>query len=202
MEKNLVQSSPYIKNLILAGEPQKLEVQFLGNLEKVDIRALNLVNMYSASMRFNSKTFNICCTETQVQFSEALRKIKVKKDIQASTSEEIDFYAKWYNWDMGTKFLLWVVKHPLCDKGTALSIYWEGHPEFDTSFKTAKEVPGIRMDVYKLLKTIEKNIRNNFYQNARIAFDPAIFYEDNNFQYPENPVNPIPVYMFEKVTGI
>lgn len=197
LDKLIIQSSNNLQKLKLGGKPSELSVIFLDAIEIVDITAMGLNALYETEFRWNNKEAILKCSEAQYQCSERLRKIRVKKEEIASTYEEIDDLVNLYNWDEGVKFLKWVIKQANCDKGTALNIYWLGKPAFDTQYQTTKEVPSWRQAEYKLLKSIERNIKKGFYKNASISFDVETFKKD--LQYPDQVVKPIPEFMFENI---
>lgn len=193
----IIQSSETLQKLKLGGKPSRLSLIFLYSLEVVDVTAMSLNALYKTEFRWNNKEAVLKCSEAQYHYSEKLRKIRIKKEQIASTTEEIDHLVNLYNWDEGVKFLKWVIKQANCDKGTALNIYWLGKPAFDTQYQTGKEVPTWRQAEYKLLKSIERNIKKDFYKNAAISFDVEALKKD--LQYPDQVVKPIPEFMFENI---
>lgn len=48
---------------------------------------------------------------------------------QLESTQEIHEFATNYNWDYGIEPLKLILQHPLCDRGTALKIYWLGQPD-------------------------------------------------------------------------
>jgi hypothetical protein len=87
-----------------------------------------------------------------------------------TTSRELHYLASIYNWDDGTEVLEWVINSPLCDKGTALLIFWRSEPDFYTRFDNEEEAEYER-DVYRLVKNIIRNIETNYYKRSRIRFN-------------------------------
>ncbi|MCU0443486.1 MAG: DUF4274 domain-containing protein [Microscillaceae bacterium] len=202
LKELVIQGSDFIQELKLAGSPQKLAVHFLKNLQKIDFRAMDVSDLAEVSVRWCSQDLSLTMSEVQQQYSADLRKIKGKKAILPTTTLELDFYAKQYDWDGGFKFLLWLVKHPLCDWGTALWAYWYANPEFFAEFSHQENLASSQSEVYQLIKTIEKKFAKNFYQTAQIAFDPAYYYQKPHFKMPEKVLSPIPARMYEKVEGV
>jgi ferritin len=125
------------------------------------------------------------CTEAQYHYSQAIRKVKMKKELVPSSASELHQYAMLDAGEYGTKFLEWVIKQPACDKGTALSIYWKGQP--------AEKDSGD--GIYQLLKKIEKRVKQNFYQTTLYPFD----YEEYKIIRPAVAMMPtaLPTYMFK-----
>ena len=88
------------------------------------------------------------------------------------SSQEIDFFAKNYNWGDGLEPLKLVLNHPLCDFGTALKIYWLGQPDYYAGFVIENNIPACNRDVYLFLKFIESLIAKDHFQHNQIQFDP------------------------------
>jgi hypothetical protein len=214
-------ASNFVKQIILGGEPRKVQIEVCKQLEIIDFTQTNVTQLYSVAVTFSPKNVLVRCTETQYQYCEALKKLRAKKEIIPTNAEELDFYSKGidYERDNDEKFLLWVVKHPLCDKGTALRIYWKANPEYFTQFAENEIDIEVNGGIYNLLKVIEKNIKKGFYKTAEIAFDPAtiavVRVLTNNFPTESHEtfmdssitlepvrrkiIQPIPEYMFERV---
>ena len=87
--------------------------------------------------------------------------------------EELHLFAGAYNWDGGVEDLLNVVRHPLCDRGTALLVYWRGQPGFDLEYADRDAVPEYRQEVWDLSREIEGRVAAGQYLTATQAFDPA-----------------------------
>lgn len=108
------------------------------------------------------------------------------------------------NYDWGTKPLRWIVEQEDTDKATALLIYWTLAPAYlhNKFIKNNKLDKQDKFD-YQLIKTIEKNIKNSFYQNCKFDFDPTdILGTDFTKEYKElNPRDLIPEQMYQKVEG-
>jgi hypothetical protein len=91
------------------------------------------------------------------------------------TSRELHGFAQSYNWDGGTDAMVEIIRHPLCDRGTALMIYWLAQPE------DVKEMPGkspeLVRDAYDLIVEIEKRIQSNGFARQTIGYVPL---DDSN----------------------
>ncbi|HAB52522.1 MAG TPA: hypothetical protein DCE80_10205 [Ignavibacteriales bacterium] len=86
--------------------------------------------------------------------------------------EELHFIAEIFNWDYDIELLKRIINNPICDKGTALLIYWLSCPGFYTQFDSIDEVD-INPEVFELIKEIENNFNSDFYKCEQIAFDPT-----------------------------
>lgn len=97
------------------------------------------------------------------------------------SSSEIHEFAKHYNWDYGLEPLKLVLNHPLCDRGTALEIYWLGQPEYYSGFSTIDDIPSCNRDGYLLLKLIESLLLNEYsFRYNNIHVDPMADYRIEN----------------------
>lgn len=107
-----------------------------------------------------------------------------------------------YNWDDGPEVLSWIVNSPLCDKGTAMMIFWRAQPDFYTRFLSAEEA-SYEEGVYTLLRNIIDNWESGFYQTAIISYNPRkdpaapsdIDYRDLKEKWP------IPGYLKQPIEG-
>lgn len=87
--------------------------------------------------------------------------------------EELHVFAALYNWDGGVEDLHRVVRHPLCDLGTALLVYWRGQPDFYLQYADRAAVPDHAKEDYDLLREIEQRVEAGLYRTASQPFDPA-----------------------------
>ena len=87
--------------------------------------------------------------------------------------EELHVFAGAYNWDAGTEDLYHIIRHPLCDLGTALRVSWRGQPVYDLPYPHPDAVPAVNRDVYDLPQEIEGRVAAGAYRTASQPFDPA-----------------------------
>ncbi len=85
---------------------------------------------------------------------------------------ELHLFAKEWNWDGGHKELRKVIRHPLCDLGTALLVYWRGSPGYYLQYASRAEAELDERPVYGLLREIERRVKKSAYRTARFRFDP------------------------------
>lgn len=92
------------------------------------------------------------------------------------TSEELHVFARLYNWDNEAyEALRWIVNNPICDKGTALMLYWYSEPRSllnEYADEAEAEADGYYIDVYRFVKEIESLFLPGFYVRQNISFDP------------------------------
>ncbi len=61
----------------------------------------------------------------EFSFNDEYEDIIPDKNIFDSlTSAEQYYLASIYNWDDGVIVLKWIIESPICDKGTAMKIFW------------------------------------------------------------------------------
>jgi len=87
--------------------------------------------------------------------------------------EELHLYADGFNWDTGVEEMRRVIRHPLCDRGTALLIYWRGAPGYYARYADRSETPNPdRADHYDLLREIEQKIIAGHFRMHHFHYDP------------------------------
>lgn len=91
---------------------------------------------------------------------------------QFDSSAELHAFAKQFNWDGGCAELEAVLNHPLCDRGTALMVYWLGEPLYFADFSTADDVPDVNRGGYHFVKHVESLLMVDRFQYNSIRFDP------------------------------
>jgi hypothetical protein len=102
----------------------------------------------------------------QVMFEnvEEIKKLQSPLEFHAVASN--------WNWDTDSKHLNWIIHNPVCDKGTALSLYWRAGPKALYQYRTRNEVPKWFWAIYDFVKDVEGRYLSGFYQQQQIAFDP------------------------------
>ncbi|GAB2491087.1 hypothetical protein GCM10027082_47730 [Comamonas humi] len=89
------------------------------------------------------------------------------------TASELDHFSRRYNVNDGFEPLLGVLRHPECDAGTALFIYWQFHELLDDPQARADtSSEPARWNAHALLTEIEQRYPHGF-RHRRIACDPA-----------------------------
>jgi len=86
--------------------------------------------------------------------------------------EELHLFAKEFNWDGGIAELRKVIRHPLCDLGTALLIYWRGSPGYYLQYANQKEAETWERPAYGLLREIERRVKKEAYKSAHFRYNP------------------------------
>jgi hypothetical protein len=116
-----------------------------------------------------------------------------------SDAEELHLYADGFNWDTGVEEMRRVIRHPLCDRGTARLIYWRGAPGYYARFSDRSETRNPdQADHYDLLREIEQKISAGHFRTHRFVYDPKSDRgHDMTTQYSTGPQKrPIPTEMF------
>ncbi|MCA6431233.1 MAG: DUF4274 domain-containing protein [Cytophagales bacterium] len=88
------------------------------------------------------------------------------------TSAELHYLASIFNWDDDLNVLDWIISSPMCDKATALLIFWRAQPADYTEFENENEVESFGVDAYRIVKKIINNVQTGFYKRSRIRFNP------------------------------
>jgi hypothetical protein len=80
-----------------------------------------------------------------------------------------------WNWDDDLKPMSEIIRSPICDKGTALLIYWYAGPVWlYQTYANEDEIKGsYERERYRLVKEIEEKYTSGFYKSETINFDPS-----------------------------
>jgi len=125
---------------------------------------------------------------------------------ELNTFEKLHNFAVHYNWDDGFEIPKWIINNPLCDRGTALMMYWHARPQYFCKYPTRDEVPrtGWNLQHYDFLREIEEKYLGGFYKHQTIFFNPRHDMSDGMEGYDwtqENDDEPqhtsLPAEMFE-----
>lgn len=125
--------------------------------------------------------------------------IKGEKSFKKLTSEEWHQFVQNYNFDAGLEPFEWLIAQKVCDKGTALCLYWHLNPEY---FCDSEKIPTVdnksmfEQD-YKIIKEIEKRYAEGFYSSELFSFDPKM-----EFMTSKTNASCIPEIMQESTNGI
>ncbi len=127
---------------------------------------------------------------------------KVNRDDfdKLKSAKELHYLASIFNWDDDTEVLEWIINSPLCDKGTALLIFWSSQPDFYTRFENEQEAEYER-DTFRLIRNIIKNYQDGFYKKARFRFNPRSAMFDVNYIDPRAKWE-IPDEMKKEIIGL
>jgi hypothetical protein len=93
--------------------------------------------------------------------------------IARMTPRQLHKYADLYNWDGGTGPLRRIIRHPKCDLGTAMLIFWRCDPRYYYECVKAGDTESISMnETRSLMREVIAKVRQGRFKMARIAFDP------------------------------
>ncbi|MGN6545548.1 MAG: DUF4274 domain-containing protein [Aureliella sp.] len=97
-------------------------------------------------------------------FAETLRRIESPAELHALAAQ--------IDWDGGLSKLNSIVAHPLCDRGTALLIYWHGEPAYFAEFASNEDVPAVNRPLKQFLNRVEAQLMTDHFKSNTICFDP------------------------------
>jgi Domain of unknown function (DUF4274) len=131
---------------------------------------------------------------------------------QIESPEELHAYASQFNWDGGCNEMRGVIRHPLCDMGTALLIYWHAGAGYYLQYADRSEVREGELEQLELMEEIERRVQDQRFNTATQPFDPrndmgtdlTTLYEDLAKALKlrnKVPFHPIPSVMYQPVTG-
>jgi hypothetical protein len=89
------------------------------------------------------------------------------------SARELHGFVQRYNWDDGLDVLFAMIRHPLCDRGTALMIYWLADPSYAKSHATREDVPEYNRSGYDLVMEIETRMLAGGFRQAAIGYAPV-----------------------------
>lgn len=92
---------------------------------------------------------------------------------------ELHQFAINYNCNAGFRPLRWLIRSPLCDKGTALYVYWQLGDVVWTAPEDRDVGREEDWDAAGLIAELETRFAAGFYQHQEIAFDPRGWLEWN-----------------------
>ena len=90
-------------------------------------------------------------------------------------AEELHLFAYHFNMDTGVGELRKVVRHPLCDRGTLLLVYWRLSPGFFYSDRANGGENLTKTDQRELLDEVEQRYLSGEYASEVVRFDPRHF---------------------------
>ncbi|QDT97407.1 DUF4274 domain-containing protein [Gimesia aquarii] len=106
---------------------------------------------------------------------------KLRREFVKSVSKPLDIHCFTCNYDAsnGMKPLIQLGKHPSCDAGTALRLFWVYEPVFYYSqYATISECAYEEdQDAMRLLKAIERRFKKSNFKTHKIYFDPKPWLE-------------------------
>lgn len=91
--------------------------------------------------------------------------------LKSRTPDDWHKVAADYNWDNGLAPLDWIVSQPLCDRATALLVFWRAVPDNVLRYASEAEAKADYADgEFRLCVTIAANLRAGFYRRSEITF--------------------------------
>ncbi|RDC64355.1 DUF4274 domain-containing protein [Adhaeribacter pallidiroseus] len=111
--------------------------------------------------------------ENEEQEEVIMAELYRKNFQRLETPEELHYFMLHWNWDEGNHIPQQVVEHPLCDKGTALMVYWQLDPSFYTKYNSIEEAPNYVREDYNLLNSLEQRLLSNDFKTSKIKFIPS-----------------------------
>ena len=94
--------------------------------------------------------------------------------LHIDSSAELHALAQQINWDCGFDALEAVLEHPLCDRGTALMIYWLGAPTYFADFASDEDVPDVNRSLKEFLNRVQNQLMSEQFKSNTICFDPMV----------------------------
>jgi hypothetical protein len=86
---------------------------------------------------------------------------------------ELHEFSRQFNWDGGFDELEAVLHHRLCDRGTALMIYWLAEPVYFLDFDNPNDIPSVNLPLSQFVNTVRDMLLKNQFESNQIRFDPA-----------------------------
>jgi hypothetical protein len=105
---------------------------------------------------------------------------KLRREFVKTVSKplEIHCFTCRYNASRGMQPLVQLVKHPACDAGTALRLFWINDPVYYSQYATIADCPyEEEQAALKLLQAIRRRFKKGDFQTRKIYFDPKPWIE-------------------------
>jgi hypothetical protein len=121
--------------------------------------------------------------------------------IARMTAMQLHRYAAYYNWDGGNGPMVRVIRHPKCDLGTALLVFWLSDPCYYFEALSKGDKDALRFAEGKqLIREIIAKVRRGHFKTARISFNPRK-YRGSDWTSGDHPPEAIgiPDFMCEPV---
>jgi hypothetical protein len=107
---------------------------------------------------------------------ESSRWDKLRRDFLRTVEKPLEIHCFTCNSNpsRGIKPLLGLIKHPSCNAGTALRLFWINDPAYYSRYRTRAECPyDEEREVMRLLWAIKRRFDKDDYRSRKICFDPA-----------------------------
>jgi hypothetical protein len=145
-----------------------------GQIKELDISGLSLLQEF---IPFEMQIDRLLCNEMQAmtfKFLKKLSKLKPSEE-QSRYIKRVELFQKAvnHNWDEGFAKLNAILKNPLCDRATALAIYWMGQPGYFLQYEKANEVSVSNRKHYNFIKKLEKRILEGEFLENQLPLDPS-----------------------------
>lgn len=122
---------------------------------------------FAQSLEIRGRLKPVSKEEKRLVRSFLERDITKKEFAKLESSEALHLFASEFNWDNDIRAMHWVVESKLCDKATAMMVYWLASPAHQCATNDeCSEASG-------LIRKIEENVGNGFYRNQNIYYDPC-----------------------------
>lgn len=86
---------------------------------------------------------------------------------------ELHEFCRQFNWDGGFEELEAVLHHRVCDRGTALMMYWLAEPVYFLDFDNPNDIPSVNRPLSQFVNTVRDMLLKNQFDSNQIRFDPA-----------------------------
>ncbi|QDT40159.1 hypothetical protein Pan241w_02150 [Gimesia alba] len=106
---------------------------------------------------------------------ESRRWTKLRREFLNTVEKprEIHCFTCLYNADEGIKPLIRMMKHPSCDAGSALRMFWVYDPVYYSDYRTISECPDNEgQDVMRMLRAIKRRFKQSDFKTRKFYFDP------------------------------
>ena len=87
-------------------------------------------------------------------------------------SKQLDVFAQLWNWDGGYSRLKQILENPLCERATALRIYWMGSPQYYLQYHDRNLVRDYELEAWDFLRWIEEQYAGVGFVDGDIYYSP------------------------------
>ena len=118
-------------------------------------------------------------TEDVAQVAQGVAKL--------TRAEQLFAFASDYNWDSGIQIPIVIADHPLCDRATALLLFWRAEGLYCLQLDSP---PPYQEDWFQFCKTLTYRLLHGHYGKGPNAFDPQLS-RVQRYKYEQQSISPL-----------
>ncbi|MEM1263711.1 MAG: DUF4274 domain-containing protein [Pseudomonadota bacterium] len=99
---------------------------------------------------------------------------KKRREFLANVSDaaELHLFADLWNWDSGMDEMYRVIAAPICERATALLVFWRASPDYYQGCQNADDLAEYERDGFALIRAIEAKFMAGDFADGSLRYDP------------------------------